>query len=72
MEKLKSCLKEKETNLSECILRFILIYPDGVNMKEIEDEFGETRMLLGYILNKLCEAGKIMKLTNQYYRKSVE
>ncbi len=59
MEKLKSCLKEKETQLSECIIRFLLLHPDGVCLNELEDEFGESSTLLSNLMDKLAETGKI-------------
>ncbi len=64
--------QETGTNLGERIFRHICLHPGGVSMRDLEAEFEEPRMLLGYILNKLCEAGKIRKLTNHYYQQIIE
>jgi len=56
----------KEMILRDKIFNYIILNEQGVNIRELEAVFGESRMRLGYIINKLLEEGKIRKSVNTY------
>lgn len=52
---------ENQMILKERVWNHIYLQPEGTSIGELEKEFGETRMRLGYIIQKLEEEGKIQK-----------
>ncbi len=58
---------DKDMILRDRISRYINLHPHGVSMGELETIFGESRMRLGYILNKLYEDSRIRKTSNVFY-----
>jgi hypothetical protein len=60
-------IPEKDMILRDRISRYITLHPHGVCMNELETIFGESRMRLGYILNKLNEESRIRKTSNVYF-----
>jgi hypothetical protein len=58
---------DKDLILRDRISRYINLHPYGVSMSELETIFGESRMRLGYILNKLHEDSRIRKTSNVFY-----
>ncbi len=59
--------QDTEMILRDRIFRYIFRNPNGVNMSELETKFGESRMRIGYIINKLYEDRKICKTSNIFY-----
>lgn len=55
---------EKGMMLKERVWNYIRLHPEGTNIQEVEKEFGEPRMRLGYIIQKLHEEGMIHKTDN--------
>jgi endonuclease V-like protein UPF0215 family len=53
--------------LKERVLEFISQHPEGLMMTALEKHFGETRMRLGYIIQKLEEDGKVQKLDSTIF-----
>lgn len=64
---MKKMDQDTEIILRDRIFSYIFNNPHGVNIKELEAKFGESRMRLGYILNKLHEESKIRKASNFFY-----
>ena len=60
----------KETVLKERILNFINLNKQGISMIALENEFGESRMRLGYIINKLLDEDEILKSNTKFYPKT--
>jgi predicted transcriptional regulator len=55
---------ETQMILKERVWNHICHQPNGTSIGELEKQFGETRMRLGYIIQKLEEEGKIQKLVS--------
>ena len=64
---LKLYILDKDIILRDRISRYITLHPDGVSMNELETIFGESRMRLGYILNKLHEDSRIRKSSSVFF-----
>lgn len=58
---------DKDMILRDRISRYINLHPNGVSITELESVFSESRMRLGYILNKLHEDSRIRKTSNMFY-----
>ena len=53
--------------LRDRVFRFIQLHPAGIEITALETEFHESRVRLGYIINKMIEEGRITRTCSFLY-----
>ena len=53
--------------MKQLVQNLINSKPNGIKISEMEESLKQSRLILGYVTQKLQEEGKAVKVDNKYY-----